>query len=179
MLPASMRSSVFEFAFLPIEAYMASTYGVRCARGPVPGGFFGDLNGAEIRLAERLDAEDSLFTLLHLFGHTVQWSLQGVVDLDVRPETLTEELVARVLRYEREACGYSMRLLLDAGFEGLAQWLSDFSAADLRHLLHFYATGEQRGAGPFWRPGEPRVVPLEIPPFEPKVLRWRWEGVVV
>lgn len=174
-----MAPGDFESAFRPLQAHMEATYGVRCTLGPVPSGFFGDLNGAEIRIAGHLDAEDSLFTLLHLFGHTVQWNVQGVIDFDVQPETLSDELAAKVLRYEREACGYSMRLLLDAGFGALAQWLSDFSAADLRHLLHFYATGEQLGARRSWRSGEPMMAPVAIPPFEPKVLRWRWDGVVV
>lgn len=174
-----MTPSDFEAAFAPIAAYMDATYGVRCSRGPVPSGFFGDLNGAEIRIAEHLEPEEALFTLLHLFGHTAQWNLQGVIDFDVQPESLSDEQTAKVLRYEREACGYSMRLLLDAGYGKLAQWLSDFSAADLRHLLHFYATGEQLGARRAWRSGEPMTAPLDIPPFAPKVLRWRWDGVVV
>ena len=102
-----------------------------------------------------------------------------MIDFNIKPESLTDELAAKVLQYEREACGYSMRLLIDAGFGGLAQWLSDFSSADLRHLLHFYATGEQLGARRSWRSGEPVMAPLDIPPFEAKVLRWRWDGVVV
>jgi hypothetical protein len=37
--------------------------------------FVGDLNGAEIQIAPRLSAEQRLFLLGHLFGHTVQWNL--------------------------------------------------------------------------------------------------------
>jgi len=34
----------------------------------------GDLNGAEIHIDEAVTAEQRLFLLAHLFGHTVQWN---------------------------------------------------------------------------------------------------------
>ena len=177
--PAAEGSERFVSAFAVIRRYLETTYGVRVAWAPIPAGFYGDLNGAEIRIAEGLGGEDELFMLLHLFGHTVQWNLQGILDLDPAAGPLSEEEIATVLRYEREACAYSVRVLLDTGFADLAPWLSDLSAADLRHLLHFYSTGESLGARHFWRAGEPPMAPLDIPPFTPKVLRWRWEGIVV
>jgi len=169
----------FAQAFASIRRHLETTYGIRVAWAPIPAGFYGDLNGAEIRIAENLGAEDELFMLLHLFGHTVQWNLQGILDLDPAAGPLSEEAIATVLRYEREACAYSVRVLLDTGFAELAPWLSDMSAADLRHLLHFYSTGESLGDRHFWRAGEPPMAPRDIPPFTPKVLRWRWEGIVV
>lgn len=169
----------FAHAFTVIRRYLETTYGVRVAWAPIPSGFYGDLNGAEIRIAEHLGAEDELFMLLHLFGHTVQWNLQGILDLDPAAGPLSEEAIATVLRYEQEACAYSVRVLLDTGFAELVPWLSDMSAADLRHLLHFYSMGESLGARHFWRAGEPPMAPRDIPSFTPKVLRWRWEGIVV
>jgi hypothetical protein len=171
----------FAAAFAAIRRHVETRYGVACGYAPIPAGFYGDLNGAEIRLKPGLGAEDELFMLLHLFGHTVQWNLRGVLDLDLDPAAgpPAEAAVAAVLDYEREACAYSLQLLLDTGFGDLQPWLSDMSAADLRHLLHFYATGESLGARHFWRAGEPPIAPRAIPAFTPKVLRWRWEGIVV
>ena len=105
--PAADPDRRFAEAFASIRRYLETTYGIRVAWAPIPAGFYGDLNGAEIRIAENLGAEDELFMLLHLFGHTVQWNLQGILDLDPAAGPLTEEAIATVLRYEREACAYS------------------------------------------------------------------------
>jgi len=169
----------FERAYPPLQKAIERDYGVTCVRAPVQSGYFGDLNGAEIRIDQSLGPEDSLFTLLHLFGHTVQWNLEGVRDFNIKPGNLSEETIQDVIDYEHEACRYSMRLLQDQGFAHLEPWLSEYSAADLRHLLHYYRTGEQLGAQPFRNSGEPMMQPLEIPPFKAKVLRWRWDGIVV
>lgn len=172
-------SEYFTAAFTSIRRYVCSTYGVRCVRSFMRAAYFGDLNGAEIRIANALGPEDSLFILLHLFGHTVQWNTRGIMEFRVGAGLLGEEGLAEMIDYEREACRFSMTVLLGSGFEEFGQWLSDFSAADLRLLIHFYRTGERLGVREFWRSGEPLILPLEIPDFHPQVLRWRWEGVVI
>jgi hypothetical protein len=164
-----------------IRKRVTEGYGVAVVRALIQADYLGDLNGAEIRIGSWLDAEDSLFMLLHLFGHTVQWNTQGIQEFDLPVGKVPEATKAAVTDYEREACRYSMGLLLETGFADLGPWLSDFSAADLRYLHHVYETGERRRAGAedFWRVGEPLVAPLAIPSFTPKALKWRWDGVVV
>ena len=41
----------------------------------VPEPFTGDLDGSTILVDYDLDAEEALFILVHLFGHTVQWNV--------------------------------------------------------------------------------------------------------
>ncbi len=167
--------------FAAVRTRVTEGYGVAVVRAMIQADYLGDLNGAEIRIGSWLDAQDSLFMLLHLFGHTVQWNTQGIQELDLPVGKVSEATKEAVTAYEREACRYSMGLLLETGFEGLGPWLSDFSAADLRYLHHVYETGERRGGGAedFWRVGEPLVAPLAIPSFTPRTLKWRWDGVVV
>jgi len=147
----------------------------------VPNPFTGDLDGSEIHIDHDLDVEDSLFILLHLFGHTVQWN----VSEDARriafftPEVWTEDQLAEAARYELDACRYSLQLLHDAGIRDLDPWISDFAACDAAYLLHFYRTGEKRPFRSFWRDGTPVLSPLPIPEFQPT--RWitRFDGRVI
>lgn len=166
---------VYEF----IRAYVFHRFGISCREDLVANDHFGDLNGAEIRIDCRLQSQEALFTLLHLFGHAVQWNTQGIIEFDPEVSRLNPEILEKAIDYEKKACGFSMQLLLDAGQEHFRQWLSDYSAADLRHLVHFYKTGERLGADRFWCVGEPLLEPIEIPEFAPRVLKWRWDGIVV
>lgn len=141
--------------------------------------FTGDLDGAEIMVDYDLEAEDALFILVHLFGHTVQWN----TDEDARAIGMytgpwDEPSLARVRTYEQIACRYSLQLFHDAGVHDLDQWLSDFAACDYAYLDHFYRTGEKRPFRTFWTDGNPRLAPLAIPPFSPT--RWMSrDGIVI
>lgn len=169
----------FGVPFAAVRERVTARYGVVCVRALIAADYLGDLNGAEIRIGNLLDAEDSLFMLAHLFGHTVQWNTQGIQEFDLPVGKVDEATKAAVTAYEREAARYAMGLLVEAGFENLGPWLADFSAADLRYLHNFYETGERREVEDFWRIGEPLIAPLEIPSFTPRPLKWRWDGVVV
>ncbi len=169
----------FGVPFAAARKRVTAGYGVACARSLIQGDYLGDLNGAEIRIGSWLDEQDSLFMLLHLFGHTVQWNTQGIQEFDLRVGNVPDATREAVTAYEREAARYAMGLLLETGFSDLGPWLADFSAADLRYLHHFYEMGERRGVEDFWRVGEPPIAPLEIPAFTPQALKWRWDGVVV
>ncbi|NJK33286.1 MAG: hypothetical protein HC927_13295 [Deltaproteobacteria bacterium] len=116
-----------------------------------------------------------------MFGHTVQWNVCAEArelgrELAQNP---SEERLAALIGYERDACRYSVQLFHEAGIRDLDQWLSDFSACDLRYLLHFYRTGEKRAFMSFWQDGSELFEPLAIPEFTPT--RWvaRWQGIVV
>jgi len=135
----------------------------------VPDPFTGDLDGAEIQVDYDLTAEDALFILVHLFGHTVQWNTcdqaraigfyQGPWD----PASL-----AAVRDYEARACCYSMQLFHEAGITDLDQWLSDFAACDYAYLEHFYKTGEKQPFQRFWHDDQPLLQAAPIPEFSPR-----------
>lgn len=171
----------FREVFDLLERRIEEQWGVPVRIGDVPTPFTGDLDGAEIQIDHDLTAEDSLFILIHLFGHTVQWNLSP--DLRalgaVRGPGLSDETLSRLIGYEREACRYSLQLLHEAGVHDLDAWLSDFAACDLAYLIHFYKHDEKRPFRSFWRAGQPLLEPLGIPAFQPT--RWvsRWDGVVV
>jgi hypothetical protein len=147
----------------------------------VPNPFTADLDGSEIHIDFELDVEDSLFVLLHLFGHTVQWNVseQEREIAFMKPEMWTEAQLEQVARYELDACRYSLQLLHDAGIHDLDQWVAEFAACDIAYLLHFYRTGEKLPFRSFWRDDAPKLTPRAIPEFHPT--RWlsRFEGTVV
>lgn len=164
-----------------VEPYIERRYGIPVVVGDVANPFTGDLDGGEIRVDHDLDAEEAVFILVHLFGHTVQWNtsarareIGAQVVRDPNPE-----LLAELERYEREACRYSLQLFHEAGVHHLDAWLSDFAACDFNYLRHFYTTGEKKPFKSFWASGAPLLEPLAIPDFEPTVWRSRWDGVVV
>jgi hypothetical protein len=156
------------------------TYGLTVVITDVPAPFTGDLDGAAITLDYELPPAEMLFTLLHLFGHTVQWTISaadreiGLAD----PRGRDEAFLAEVVRYERGAGEYALDLLAVAGITGLDAWLTEMTAADIAYLLHFYRTGEKRrqtvGAGEF-APLERRTIPAFLPQ------RWlaRNAGIVI
>ena len=149
--------SAFTDLLLRARAFIEERYGLVVSFRDVPPPFFGDLDGAEIRIDPDQKAENGYFTLLHLFGHTVQWNLSArareigsVVQSNPTPELL-EELEA----YEREACAYSLTLFHECGVFDLDQWLADFAACDFAYLRHVYTAGEKRPFRSFWKDGTP------------------------
>jgi hypothetical protein len=166
-----------------VEPYIERQYGIPVVIADVANPFTGDLDGGEIRVDHDIDAEEAVFILVHLFGHTVQWNLseraREIGALVVRDRPPAPALLAELEEYEREAARYSLQLFHDAGVTDLDDWLSDFAACDLAYLRHFYITGEKRPFKSFWVSGAPRLTPKAIPPFEPRVWRSRWDGVVI
>ena len=124
----------FREVFDVVERYVERRWGIPIVVRDVPSPFTGDLDGAEIHVDFHLEAEDALFILVHLFGHTVQWNtsedarrLGAIQGFGHAPE-LVEQLVG----YEREACCYSLQLLHECGVTDLDQWLADFAALDIK-----------------------------------------------
>jgi hypothetical protein len=142
--------------------------------------FTGDLDGAEIQIDYDLTAEDGLFILVHLFGHTVQWNLsEELRTLGARRGPFDAETTQRLIAYEKQACQYSLQLMHEAGIRDLDQWLADFASCDLAYLLDFYETGSKKPFRDFWKDGQPLLQPLAIPEFHPTQWLSRWDGVVV
>ena len=164
-----------------VEPYVEDRYQIPVLIRDVPDPFAGDLDGSEIHVDYAEDIESAVFILAHLFGHTVQWNTcpkardigYGIL------ENPTEEQLAELMIYENDACRYSLQLLHDAGVHDLDQWLCDFSACDLRYLMHFYRTGEKRVLKSFWEEGAELLEPLPIPEFHPTKWITRFAGIVV
>jgi hypothetical protein len=156
--------------FNSVEVLIERRYGLPVIITDVPDPFTGDLDGAQILVDHALDAEEALFILVHLFGHTVQWNVspadRALGVLEVR--NATAELLDALERYERDAARYSLQLFHDAGVNDLDQWLSDFAACDIAYLLEFYRTQEKRPFKSFWREGTPLLTPMAIPSFQPE-----------
>ena len=58
-----------------VEEFIALRYGIRTITRDIPDPLTGDLDGAEIHIDFALTAEQRLFLLAHLFGHTVPWTV--------------------------------------------------------------------------------------------------------
>jgi hypothetical protein len=167
--------------FDTLEPYIEERYGIPVIINDVPDPFSGDLDGSEIHVDYDIDIENAVFIIAHLFGHTVQWNLSEYnrrIGSEAQ-QNPSDEKLAELQAYEREACRYSLQLFHDAGVYDLDQWVADFSACDFAYLRHFYKTGEKRPFRSFWEEGEPLFEPLAIPEFRP--MRWitRWQGIVV
>ncbi len=165
-----------------VRERMEAHYGLVVSFAALPPPFTGDLDGAEVRIHRGHGIEPALFTLVHLFGHTVQWNTSDAASrmaAAAAPGAYGEAQLAEVAAYEQEASRYALQLLHETGIADLDPWLSDFAAADLAFLSHFYRTGEKLPLEGFWRDGQPLLAPLAIPPFEPRRRKFRWDGVVL
>jgi hypothetical protein len=166
---------------LPVAAYIEERFAVAVRFVEFQPPFLGDLNGAEIQLQRGHEPRAALFTLVHLFGHTVQWNLsERVRHLGGKaPGTYSAAELEEIEEYEKGASRYALALLHDLGIHDLDPWFADFAACDLAYLEHFYRTGERLDPASFWRPGRPLLSPLPIPRFSPTAFKYRWSGVVL
>jgi hypothetical protein len=171
----------FQQVFAQVEAYIERRFEVPVVISDVTDPFTGDLDGAQILVDYDQSAEDALFIIAHLLGHTVQWNTEPQARfIGTAPVSHpTEELLADLRTYELTACRYSLQLFHDAGVHDLDQWMADFAACDSAYLMHFYRTGEKLPFRSFWREGMPPLEPLPIPAFQPTRWLTRNQGVVV
>jgi hypothetical protein len=159
----------FREVFNRVERLIEERYGLPVVITDVTDPFTGDLDGSQILVDYDLEAEEALFILVHLFGHTVQWNVSardrelGLLEV----KNATEELLSQLARYEQEAAHYSLQLFHDADVHDLDQWLANFAACDVAYLIHFYRTGEKRPFRSFWSDTARSLTPLAIPLFQP------------
>src|SRR5256885_8103532 len=127
MIPVMTPQPIAEQRFIEVfnlaEKHLEDRYELPVVISDVPNPFTGDLDGAEIRVDYDLNAEESLFILVHLFGHTVQWNLSAANrELGKKVEAnVPESRLAEIQDYERTACAYSLQLLHDLGVHDLDQ----------------------------------------------------------
>jgi len=146
----------------------------------VPDPFAGDLDGAEIHL-DYLSPDDlQLFTLAHLFGHTIQWSLSSRFWTlgGKEPGTYSEADLAEVDAYERDASRYGISLLHEVGVDDLDGWLSDFSACD-RLPGELLPHGREAPTRDVLAGGDARPHPSPDPGVLARRAKFRWDGVVI
>lgn len=147
----------------------------------VPAPFTGDLDGERIVVDHELTDEDALFIVAHLFGHTVQWNTNAaereIGTLAVRNPS--PELLEQLAAYEYRAAAYAMQLFHEAGVRDLDQWLSDYSACDIKYLCDFYRTGVKAPFRSCWKDSTPIIAPAPIPEFAPTRWRTRSDGIVI
>jgi hypothetical protein len=171
----------FQEAFDEVEAYIERRFEIPVVISDVTDPFTGDLDGAQILVDYDQSAEDALFIIAHLLGHTVQWNTDPQARLVGLAQVTnpTEEALAELRAYELIACRYSLQLFHDAGVHDLDQWMADFAACDSAYLMHFYRTGTKLPFRTFWRDGMPAIEPLPIPEFQPTKWLARNQGIVV
>ena len=136
----------------------------------------GIFDGLRIVIDPDVDFEMQCFILLHLFGHSVQWtapSLEG--ELALLKDTTDKTIFMQVLHdYEYQAARFGMQLMREVGAQHLDQWYSDFVATDWRYVERFYLTDEI----PPWHEcvvhDQPIVEPLPLPPFAQKQVEVRY-----
>jgi hypothetical protein len=166
-----------------VQRHIEQTYRIPVLTRDIPDPLTGDLDGAEIALDYAITAEQRLFLLGHLFGHTVQWNTDpGTFEIgkQYRPP-VDESLLPQVLAYEGEAARYGLELFHQAGLQDpeLEDWFALYTAADQAYLVHFYRTGEKGEFRSFWPAQAPRIEPKPIPPFAPRQRVFRMDGVVI
>jgi hypothetical protein len=171
----------FHEAYAAISGFIETRYGLAVQVQDVPAPFTGDLDGERIVVDHELSTEDALFIVAHLFGHTVQWNTNpaerelGSLAVNNPSPELLEQLAA----YERRAASFAMQLFHDAGVHDLDQWLSDYSACDIKYLCDFYRTGVKAPFRSCWQHATPIVQAEAIPAFVPTRWTARNTGVVI
>lgn len=146
------------------------TYGVRVYVGDVPDPNTGTFDGAEIGIDYANDLEMSLFVLVHLFGHTVQWNTvpsYRTIDQRARPGA-PPEVIDEARAYERDASRLGLSLLHEAGITDRDQWICDWWGSDWKYLSTYYATGKLPDWNSCRSTGHPQLDPLPIPNFTPQ-----------
>ncbi len=146
--------------------------------------FKGDLDGKRIFIGDHLDAEDKLFNLLHLTGHSIQWNINELLrnlgsTLYRHPD---DKLLLKLQTYEWQANCYALGLLHKVKVYELDKWLTDKYVEDMLYLTYFYKTGKKlkritkiAKEYPFNR----ELKPKRIPAFTPTAAHKTRNGLVI
>jgi hypothetical protein len=164
-----------------VQDHVERAYGIRVVTLDVPDPLTGDLDGAEIHIDYAVTAEQRLFLLAHLFGHTVQWNVSPRAFEIGQPHKppVREDLLPALIDYEREAASYALGMLHQVGITDADQWLSDYTACDMAYLEHYYRTGVTKSFQGFWRDHTSLIKPRAVPLFTPAKRVFRRDGIVI
>jgi hypothetical protein len=145
--------------------------------------FKGDLDGLNIYLRQ-IDYEEDLFNILHMVGHSIQWSISDELRAlgNVIYKDPSQEVLKNLQDYEWEANCYGYKMLVDLGHSNLKSWLEAKYVLDMLYLTHFYKTGEKLRVindetleNAYKKP----LVPKEIPNFKPVAQKNNRNGIVI
>ena len=164
-----------------VETFLLSKYAIAVVTRDIPHPLTGDLDGLEIHIDYLLTAEERLFLLAHLFGHTVQWNANPAafeIGRQYQPP-VPEDLFPAILAYEHEAARYGLFMLHEAEIRDVDDWFSAYSACDQGYLLHFYRTGEKERFRDFWPEKVSLIEAKPVPAFKPTRRRFRMDGIVI
>jgi hypothetical protein len=164
-----------------VEQPLKKHYGIAVVTRDIPDPLTGDLDGLEIHIDYSVTAEQRLFLLAHLFGHTVQWNVDPQtfeLGQQYKPP-VAESLFPAILAYEEEAARYGLFLLHEADVTSIDDWFSKYSACDQAYLMDFYRKGEKHDFRVFWPETAPCLQPKAVPPFTPTRRTFRMDGVVI
>lgn len=147
----SFSQEDFHQFYLNTKTHTQNTYGITVLELDLEPPKTAEFNGRSISLDNNLVPEKKLYMLVHLFGHTIQWSRSekqrniglrqpGFSDFEPYRKLLIKEL-DQICYYEKEACIYGLRLMEEAGISTLQQWISDWFNADWSYLKRIYTSG--------------------------------------
>src|SRR5215475_4951544 len=106
----------FRQVFRALVQHIERYYSLKVNVGPVTGSYTGQFDGKEIWVDLDKDAEEAVFILVHLFGHTVQWNLDEKLRiLGLANSGVTEADLPRIYQYERQASQLCLALLEQTG----------------------------------------------------------------
>jgi hypothetical protein len=128
----------------------------------------GTFNGLEIVLSPFNPLELQCFLLLHLFGHSVQWTAPSFrPTIESFESSLDLETFLQLLRrYESEAAQLGLQLLHQVGVTDCDQWFANFAATDWRYVERYYREGAIPPLTECRVTCAPLVEPKAIPPLE-------------
>ena len=167
----------FKTAYDKVERHIEDRYQIPVSIGDVLDPNTGDFDGMKIEIDYAQDLDSALFVLVHLFGHTVQWNISEEYRKLGADRSIgkSDDVLMKILEYEKNATRYSMQLMHDVGVKDLDQWVSDYFAADWKYLAHYYRTGEKLDFRKLIEPGKGALLtPLKIPEFKPQKWISRW-----
>jgi hypothetical protein len=136
----------------------------------------GIFDGLRISIDPDVDFEMQCFILLHLFGHSVQWTAPSLESKLAALQDGTDKaaFMQALHDYEYQAARFGMQLIREAGIDDLDQWYSDFVGTDWRYVERYY----ESGAIPPWHEclayKQPLIEPLSIPQIKHKQVEVRY-----
>jgi hypothetical protein len=136
----------------------------------------GIFDGLRISIDPDVDFEMQCFILLHLFGHSVQWTAPSLADkLTSLKDTSDKTVFMRTLHaYEYQAARFGMQLMREIGVNDLDQWYSDFVGTDWHYVEKYYETDTIPPWGECVVHNQPIVEPQPIPPIELRQVEVRY-----
>lgn len=144
-----------------------------CALEPPKTGVF---DGLVITLDVGQPIVERCFLLLHLFGHSVQWTSGNAAALQrmLRRGADVEAYLANLRSYEHDAARYGWRLLIEVGLEQHREWFANRAETDWQYVARFHREGKIPPLFECRRQATEPIAALPIPPLRPRKVAERF-----